>query len=354
MSILKKLKFNKGFESTQGTSSDTGEKTFFPETIGIYCVDNPRLDRRQYYPKVIGTPPPQVTKKFVYGDAQFNDQPAWIGRLYSEPVVITTYRYDPYALFQGTEDRIFPYAEKYDKKLPVIPSSGIELPEFYDVLVPFEKRLEELEASIARAKKDFTKKELEKERDEILSKSANPNAFVRITKRIKEEQKVFLPVITSIKKEEEDENGDVKTTFTPKLVIFQVSPGVKQAESLVNNGILENKYDLEALTTYLIGQTDRDDDEVDFDTETVFDYTKKPILLFENKLANGALTVIKYPEDVKKSVAPFFNAELEKPISQETLFRILVLELVGLYPKKDEVGTLEKNLKSYLYKQFSK
>jgi hypothetical protein len=145
MSILKKLKFNKAFESTQSTSGASGEKTFYPETIGIYCVDNPKLNRREFFPRQIGTPPTQVTKKFVYGDAQFNDQPGWVGRLYADPVVVTVNRYNPYALFTGTEERIFPNADLYDKKLPVIPESGIELPGFYDLLVPFNKRLEEID-----------------------------------------------------------------------------------------------------------------------------------------------------------------------------------------------------------------
>jgi len=338
MSILKKLKFSKQFSNTESTPPAGGApRDFFPDAIGIYCIDNPKLDRREAYPKIIGIPPTQVTKRFVYRDAQFNDQQVWLGRLYQEPVVVQLLRYDPYALEVGTDNRLFPFAEKYDKKLPIIPESGVTLPEFYDVMVSANKRLEEIDTSLARAKKDSTIRDLQEEKSRILADSNGADTKIRITKAAKTEQKIFLPIITAIKNEEEDENGDVKVTFTPKLVIFQLSPGVKQAEALVGNKILENKYDLETLTQYLVGDID--------------DFAPGPLMLFNNKLANDALTAINYPEDIKKSVAPFFDAALPKPISEETLFRIIILELIGLYPRKDEEGTLEKRLKTYFYSQ---
>lgn len=346
MSFLNKLKFSNNIPAViSSTSGDSTEREYFPEKIGIYCIDNPKLDKRTQFPKKVGIPPFQVTKKFVYKDAQFSNQSAWLGKLYAEPIVITMYRYDPFALYRDTKTRIFPSASLYDKRIPFLEDCGIEIPEFYDLSVPLEKRLTDITETLGKTKNKELIKQL---KDEKAKLEANDEGVtnITVTKRVKEEVKIFLPIITAIKSEDEDSEGNIKATFTPKVVLFQVSPGVGQAEALVSNGILENKYDMDALTSYLIG----DLGDVSNNPNEDISYNQAPLLLFENNLANKALTAINFPEDIKKSVAPYFEATLDKKISYNTFLKVIVLEILGLYPKKEEKDSLEDKLKQFVYK----
>lgn len=344
------------FDSSERPEGVDGERTYFPESVGIYTIENPNTERRERNPRVISVPSAQFTNNLVFKGQGFPDAGFWPGTLYTEPFVINLAVLPANALFVGTDQPMFPYASPskdgkvISKMIPVLPHTGVEVPLSYDLLREKVKVKDELEAALSKTKSDWYKKTLTAQLEGLDSKT-DAKGYVRITTKANLTQRVYIPLLTALRREEEDENGDIVESYTPKLVLFEQKIGIKMTEALITNKApgVDNKYDTAAATDYLFGDL--------LDEAGQFKVGEK-IYLFKNTLGSvggdAPYASSVWTDKINVRLRNAFGAALSKDITRETLERIIVLEMIGLYSKKEDVISPEGKLKEYFWSTIRK
>lgn len=336
----------KQYSSPAGGSQQNGEpKEYYPKSIGIYCVDNPKMERRLIRPHVIGLPPTHRTTNVEFKGNVFSATPVWYGKLFAEPIVVNMGYYPANALYTETETRIFPASQySFDKKIPLINESGLDFPLVYDTLVPIESERKRIAEVLGKKISDKGRAYLEKELERL--NTLPDDEKLRVRSEVKVIPKIFIPVLMVIVTEEEDEEGELIQKFEPKLAIFEETMGGKKAKSLVANKVIEDANDIAGMMDYLYDGTEG--------------AVGQPIQLFRNPLAAegkdtiAPVAVKLYEDKIPKALLPFFNIEFAPNIEEKDLLRIIVLEMIGLFAPKGDTDSIEGKLKEYFWAMVQK
>jgi len=343
--LIKKTNFSSPRAASGGSS--TGEpREYYPKSIGIYCEDNPKVDRRSIRPYVIGSKPPaHKTTNIEFKGNTFSATPVWYGKLFAEPIVVNMGYYPVAALFPETDELIFPTSfNDYDKKIPIIKESGIDIPLEYDLLTSVVSERKRLSGILLKNLSDKGRAKVEKDLAALKDKADDEKTRTR--HEVKILPKIFIPVMMSIVTEELDSEGELETIYTPKLVIFEETMGIKKAKSLVANKIIEEASDIGGMLDYLY--------------EDILEAKGEPILLFRNSLAAEGKDSIppiaakKYEDKIPKALLPFFDIVESPNITDVDLLRIIVLEMIGLFAPKGDTSSIEGKLKEYFWSQVQK
>lgn len=335
--------------STTGNNASNGEpREYYPKSIGIYCEDNPKVERRGIRPHVIGkNPPTHKPMNVVFKDNTMGATPVWFGKLFAEPVVVNLGYYPHNALYEGTDDKIFPNnGNDFDKKIPILNDIGIDIPLKYELLTPVvneRKRLSQI----------LTKKLSEKGRASVEKSLAELNSMkddekIRTRHDVKILSKVFIPVMMAIVIEEIDEEGELVTKYDPKLVIFEETMGIKKAKALVSSGVLDEASNTLGMMEYLYG---------DIDTPEA---VGQPIMLFRNSLGSegqGALPPLAaqmYEDKIPKALMPFFEVGDGPQLDEQSLLRLIILEMIQLFAPKGDTSSIEGKIKEHFWNQVQK
>jgi hypothetical protein len=322
-----------------------GERVFFPKTLGIYTIPNPKVDRREYQPEVIGIPPVHRTSSVQFKGDTFQALQYWLGILYKEPIVVNVGTFPAEALYRGTEERMFPTIKNgFDKKIPMVGEEfGIDIPDTYDILSPVanerEKLLKKLKgANVSDKMKAFVTKELDK------YATMDDAAMIRTTHDVRVTPRIYIPaVVADIQELEDLETGDIENTYIPTLAIFEQNLTISYSESLCKNKKVIDKYDPIEAADYLFSEAEGKVGE--------------QILIFKNPLAmddrtgNKALCIKEYNEKLNKVTTPLLDLKFDKEIDDKVLLRIIVLEMIGLYPTKEDKDSIEALLKTAIYNE---
>lgn len=326
------------------SNSDDGNKTYFPETIGIYCEENPDINKRQFKPKLITVPPHHKTGSIEFKEALFSNIPYWMGTLVSEPLIINVGYFPPNALYTGTDKRIT--NSKYETKIPILQDiEGLEIPLTYDTVEPVvseRKRLYEIMEKVDKDKKEFLQKKL----DEL--KDLKDEDTIRVSHNVKTIPKIFIPILTSIEVEVEDEDGELVPHYHSKIVIFEETLGVSKSRALHANQCISSAYDTGEVLDYLYSDIDS------------LEMVGKKVLLFRNPYSGGgknsstALAVKEFSGKVPKALQPYFpedTTDINVEKFKDSFLRIAVLEMIQLFSKKGDVSSLEGQIKEYFWSQ---
>lgn len=333
------------------TNSSEGPREYYPKSIGIYCVDNPKVERRSVRPHVIGIPPFHKSSNVHFKGNDFAATPYWLGKLFAKPIIIELAYFPGNALYPGTDDKIFPNSiNNFDKKIPLLEKvTGVKVPLTYDVVEPIENERKRLLEVLGKVTYQPSIEKLQKKLDDI---NAMPDdGMIRTTHEVKIIPKVFIPVLTTVVNEVEDEEGELIPTYEPILAIFEETMGMKRANALFNSKILDQKGDVGGMMDYLFG---------DIDPDEVEDVVGSPILLFRNPYASEGkdslppVCVKRYEDKIPKSLLPFFNIESAPNIDETTLLRIVVLEMIQLFTKAGDTSSIEGQIKEYFWSEVRK
>jgi len=335
-SFKDKIKKNK---SPQNNSN----RVYYPKTLGIYTIENPKVDKREYQPEIIALPPIHRTTAVEFKGETFKQQGYWLGRLYKEPIVVNIGTYPAEALYTGTDERMFPLVKNgYDKRIPMVGEEfGLSIPETYDILTPVANERENLlkklkKANISDKMKAYVTKELDKlaELDETV--------MIRTTHDVRVTPRIYVPTIVANIQELEDlETGDITKTFEPTLALFEQALTISFGESLNKAKKVVDKYDPLETADYLFSEADGMEGE--------------PVLIFRNPLAvddktgKHALCVKAYNEKPNPATFKLLDMKFDTDIEERTLLRIIILELIGLYPPKEDKDSIEALLKTAIY-----
>lgn len=344
MSFKDKL-IKKPTAARQPLSTDGDEpRVYFPDSIGVYCIDNPNLDKRQYKPRVIAVPPYHKTGSVEFKEAVFAAQPYWMGRLLTSPLLINIGYYPPNALYPGTDKRIT--SSKFDTRIPMVSDeTGIDIPLTYDTLEPVSSeraRLLEVIPKVSKDKKGYLETKL-------ASLNELPDdELIRISHVVKTVPKMFIPILTAIEIEEEDADGELVPKYYPKIVIFEETLGITRSKALHSNGIISGQSETSEMLDYLYS---------DIDSQEAID---EKVIVFQNPYTGGgknafpAYAVKKHEGKVGKALAPYYEAELDEGSIKkfkDSFLRIVVLEMIQLFSKKGDVTSLEGQIKEYFWSQ---
>lgn len=337
-SFKDKIKKNK---STQ----QQGERVYFPKTLGMYTIENPNIEKRKYQPDILAIPPVHRTTTIIYKEDSFQRIGSWLCRLYRDPIVVNVGTYPAAALYSGTEELMFPMARNgFDKRIPLVGDEfGVNLPDTYDILTPVANEREKLllklkGANLSDKHRAFITKELEKIAD------MDDTAMIRTTHDVRVIPRLFLPaVVTDVVEEEDPETGDLNKVYTPYLVIFEQALTISVGEALAKNKKVVDKYDPLESADYLFSDLE--------------DAVGEPIQIFHNPLASEGtkgkpvLCAKLYDEKLNSATTPLLNKDLDRDIDDKTLLRIIVLEMIGLYPTKDDKDSIEALLKNAIFEE---
>lgn len=326
-------------------SSSDGPKEYYPKSIGIYCVDNPKVERREIRPYVIGTPPIHRTSNVEFKGNTFAATSYWLGKLFAEPVIINIGYYPANALYAGTNEKIFPNStNNYDKKIPILKEeTGLEFPLTYDVVEPVENERKRLAEILKKITYQPSIEKLQGKLEEL--KGMADDEQIRTSHEVKIVPKIFIPILTTIVNEVEDEEGELIPQFEPKLAIFEETLGNKKANALAKNKILDSKGDINGMLDYLYGDLDGED------------VIGKPVLLFRNTFAAEGQDSLPpvcakvYDDKIPKALLPYFDIKESPNIDSTTLLRIIVLEMIQLYAKKGDTESIEGKIKEFFWAQ---
>jgi hypothetical protein len=346
--VLKQTKANKPKAAGSNPSNPGEVREYYPKSIGIYCEDNPKVERRSIRPHVIGTNPPiHKTVNIEFKGNMFPAAACWYGKLFKDPIVVNMGYYPAHSLYPGTDTKIFPnVSNDFDKKIPILNNIGIEIPLSYDLLVPVtseRKRLSQiLEKNLSDKGRERVKADLDK-----ISKMADDEK-VRTTHEVKILPKVFIPVMMAIVTEETDDEGELVTKYDPKLVIFEETMGIKKAKAMVTNKILESAGDMVGMLEYLYG---------DIGVESAIG---QPIQIFRNTLASegkdslAPICAKLYEDKIPKALLPYFDIKDAPNLDDEALLRLIVLEMIQLFAPKGDTSSIEGKIKEYFWSTVEK
>lgn len=330
--------------STPGVSpAGEGPREYFPKQLGIYCIDNPAVERRDKKPLVIGLPPTHRPGNITFKDTAFSNTQHWLGTLFAEPILINIGWYPVEALIPGTDERIFPHAKTaFNKSLPILTEeTGIEVPLSYELEITVENELARcVEELKTKAKTDNAIKYLTARIKELEPKE--PTLKIRTVHDVKVTPRIFIPVLTTVVTEEFTDEGETLKTFEPVIAIFDEQLGAKKLAALQKNGLIQDKNDIGEAVEYLYG---------DLGAETI----GAPLQLFQNKLGENIIAAKKYEGVIPKPLTPYLSLDATKfNISEETLLRIVVLEMIQLYAMKDDTKSIEGKLKQFFWNSIKK
>lgn len=337
-----KPKANKTFTPNGGGTE--GPREYYPKTLGIHCVENPNVKRRELRPLVIGLPPEHRPSNIAFKDNNFQATQHWMGKLFMEPFLINIGHYPVDALYPGTNDKIIPNAKTaFDKPIPILTEeTGIESPLTYELEAVVENELARLTEEL------HTKAKSEKAIAYLTSKiealgKLDPTSKVRTAHDVKTTPKLFIPLLTTLVEEDEDFNK----TFTPVIAIFEESITYKKLSSLAKNGLIEDANDLDGALNYLYGDLN--------------EATGKPFQIFRNKLgapdaqSAGPFAAKLFEGPIPKPLTPYFDLDETKfDIDIQKMLRIIVLEMIQLYAPKEDRSSLEGRLKNHFWSQVNK
>lgn len=321
-----------------------GPKEYFPKQLGIYCIDNPNVERRDKKPLVIGVPPTHRPGNITFKDTAFKDTQHWLGTLFAEPILINIGWYPVEALIPGTDKRIFPNAKTaFNKTLPILTEeTGIEVPLTYELEITVENEMARVTDELkTKAKTEKAIAYLEKRLTELEGK--DPTLKIRTVHDVKVVPRIFIPVLTTLVTEtfSDDSEYPIKS-FEPVIVIFDESLGAKKLAALQKNGLIQDKNDIEEVIEYLYG---------DLGAENI----GQPFQLFQNKLGENILSANKYVGPIPKPLTPYLNLDATKfNISEETMLRVIVLEMIQLFATKDDNVSIEGQLKQFFWNSIKK
>ncbi len=330
------------------TNNSDGPREYYPKSIGIYCVDNPKIERREIRPYVIGVPPTHKTSNVEFKGMHLPATPYWLGKLFAEPVLVNIGYFPAASLYTGTDTKIFPNSKNtYDKRIPLVQEeTGIEIPLSYDIVEPVENERKRLGEVLSKNISDKARTYLQ---DKLAKLQELPDdEQLRTTHEVKIIPKYFIPVLTTVVTEVEDEEGELIPQYEPKLAIFEETLGNKKANALFNNKILTERGDIEGLGDFLYSDID-DKDAVG-----------KPILLFRHTYAAEGrdnlppIAAKLYEDKIPKSLLPFFDIDFAPNIDETSLLRIIVLEMIQLFAPKGDTSSIEGKIKEFFWSQVQK
>lgn len=325
------------------TKKSTGERVFFPKTLGIYTIDNPKVDKRQYQPEIVGLPLAHRTSTVDYKGDSFQRVTYWLGRLYAEPIVINMGTFPVDALYTGTDIPIFPnVSNNFDKRIPMVGDEfGVTIPETYDTLVSVESERKKLHARLMAEKvSDKLRAFVDKKLAELSSKADTDT--IRVTHDVKMTPRIYIPAIVADVQELEDlETGDIEKQYVPTLAIFEQNLTISFGESLQKSKKIDDKYDMMEVADYLYSETDN--------------CIGDPILIFrhplttDSKTGNQAFCVSAYNEKPSKQTAPLLDIRFDREISHKEFLRVIILDMIGLFASKDDKESIEYLLRQAIY-----
>jgi hypothetical protein len=333
MSFLNKVKKN---------SNSSGSREFYPKKLGIYTIENPRIDKREHQPEVIALPPAHKTSQVTFKNETLSNITYWIGKLLCEPIVINIGMFPINAYYTGTDVKMFPESKtNFDKRIPLIGEEvGVTIPETYD-----------LKTTVINERKDLIKKlgreGISEKRKEYLEKemvkldSMPDDGVVTTTHRVNVMPKIFIPMVCAEVKEVETEDGDIVQDYVPTVAIFEQSVGTKISEYLFETKRIKDKYDTIEAVSYLYGEL------AELQPDAYIQVFKN--VSIQDSQKNPVLCAQAYNQKLTKATLPYFDLELPKAITQRQLFRVIILEMIGLFAGKDDKDSIEGMLKSALY-----
>jgi hypothetical protein len=346
--LIKQTKTTAQRVANQTSSNPEAPREYYPKSIGIYCEDNPKEDRRAIRPHVIGkNPPTHKTLNILYKDKAFNTTPCWYGKLYAEPIIVNMGYFPPYALYKDTDDRIFPNnSNDFDKKLPIIKGLPLNIPLQYDLLTPIPNERKRLSDILKKNLSDAGRKRVEA--DLAALEGMKDDEKIRTTHDVKIIPKIFIPVMMMIETEVQNEEGEFVKELDPKLVIFEETLGIKKTKALVANKLIDSADDIEGALDYLYG---------DISDATA---VGQPIQIFRNSMASegkdslSPICVRLYDDKIPKSLLPYFDIAEMPNVDDESLLRIIVLEMIQLFAPKGDTASIEGQIKEYFWSQVQK
>jgi hypothetical protein len=342
--LIKKTAASTPRTATGNTS--TGEpREYYPKSIGIYCEDNPKVERRGIRPYIIGSKPPtHKTVNIEFKGNVFPSTAVYYGKLFAEPIIINMGYYPANSLYPGKEERIFPNTSNdFDKKIPLVPDMGVDYPLSYDLLSPVPNERKRLTEILSKNLSDKGRAKVEQALANLASMKDDEK--IRTTHEVKIIPKVFIPVLMTIVTEDTDEEGELVTNYDPKLVLFEETMGIKKAKTMVTNNLISSADDVEGMLDYLYG---------DIGDATA---VGQPIVLFRNQLAAEGrdsippLAAKLFEDKIPKALLPFFDIKVAPTLDEAALLRLVVLEMIGLYAPKGDTTTIEGKLKEAFWAQ---
>jgi len=330
----------------QTNTNQDGTREYYPKSIGIYCVDNPKVERREIRPYVIGTPPTHRSSNINFKGMDFQATPYWLGKMFMEPFVIELAHFPGNALYKDTDQKIFPNStNNFDKKIPILPETGIEVPLVYDIVEPVQSEMNRI-ANDVLPKLTYQPSidKLQKKLEDL--KKLPDDEKIRTTHEVKIIPRVFIPVLSTVVNEVEDEEGELVPQYEPTLVIFEEAMGMRKANALFNAKLIDTKGDLSSMMDYLYSDIDPEENE---------EVTGMPVLLFRNPYASegkdslAPVCVKRYDEKIPKTLLPYFDIKSAPNIDRKTLLRIIVLEMIQLFTKKGDTTSIEGKIKEHFW-----
>lgn len=294
-----------------------GQKTNFLQNKNVYVVPNPKPEKAQYKPFVIGTPAPAKNKVVTFKGSPFPNTPVHLGTLFEKAFIVMKLLYPSNALYTGTDDTIFPQGEKTVEKEGIQFAAGVP----YTIKVPIVKELGT----------DYYPKSYD-----VLELDKDTNTVVRKTLAPKTTASVVIPVLTAVVDTItlDPETNEEVVTYTNKVVLFEQSINFIQANELLDKKLITKKSLIEVIG-YVFS-----------DLATLKDGDK--VVLFENPSIpsttdkkTGTLCMVPYTGKVPVSEEKFFPDRPDSVPTPDELERIIMLDMmIGGVRKNDITSPL--------------